>query len=30
MIIKNIGLLVGILEDGVLRKEGAAQGQTGT
>ena len=30
MIIKNIGLLVGIVPDGVLRKEGAAMDETGT
>lgn len=29
MIIKNIGLLAGIVPDGVLRKEGAAMGETG-
>ena len=29
MIIKNIGLLVGIQPKGVLRLEGAAQGETG-
>nr|MCR4569425.1 hypothetical protein [Bacteroidales bacterium] len=29
MIIKNIGKLVGIVPEGVLRKEGAAQGETG-
>ena len=29
MIIKNIGLLVGIVPDGVLRKEGAAMDETG-
>ena len=29
MIIKNIGLLVGIVPGGVLRKEGAAMGETG-
>ncbi|MBR6347244.1 MAG: imidazolonepropionase [Bacteroidales bacterium] len=29
MIIKNIGLLVGIVPEGVLRKEGRAQGETG-
>ena len=29
MIIKNIGLLAGILPEGVLRKEGAAQGECG-
>lgn len=30
MIIKNIGRLVGIVPEGVLRKEGPAQGETGT
>lgn len=30
MIIKNIGRLVGIVPQGVLRKEGPAQGETGT
>lgn len=30
MIIKNIGRLVGIVPEGVLRKEGSAQGETGT
>jgi len=29
MIIKNIGKLVGIVPEGVLRKEGKEQGQTG-
>ena len=29
MILKNIGLLAGIVPDGVLRKEGAAMGETG-
>ena len=29
MIIKNIGILAGIVPEGVLRKEGAAQGETG-